>query len=112
LLQEAEAEKAALDLDSLAYGFKAHLDRLVDRWQDAPEDADLAQQFLVAAELLQTLPFEVNLWKPQNVYFVMKHTVRGDVRTRALGGDEAAQVWLMLFDRIGEHLGFQAVEDG
>jgi len=112
LLQEAEAGKVALDLDSLAYGFKAHLDRLVDRWQDVPEDADLAQQFLLATELLQTLPFEVNLWKPQNVFSVMKHTIRVEVQARTGDDDESAQAWLTLFDRIGEYLGFQGVEAG
>jgi hypothetical protein len=112
LLQESEAEKVALDLDSLAYGFKAHLDRLVDRWQDTPQETELTQQFLLATELLQTLPFEVNLWKPQNVYSVMKRTVRTEVETGVEEGDESAQAWLTVFDRIGEHLGFQSVEIG
>ncbi len=107
LLQEAEVEKVVLDMDSLAYGYKAHLDRLMSRWEDMPEDVGLLQQLVVAVEMLQRLPFEVNLWRPQNMYSVMRSRVLPQLEARAVGGDTGAVEWLSMYRRIGVGLGFQ-----
>jgi alpha-amylase/alpha-mannosidase (GH57 family) len=111
LVGEAEAGKVALDLASLAYGFKAHLDRLVDRWRDAPEDVGLAERFLLVTELLERLPFEVNLWKPQNVYWVTRGERGRALKQRAAAGEESAKAWVGVVDRIGEKLGFKSARN-
>jgi len=110
LLQEAEARNVVLDHDTLAYAFKAHLDNLVDRWKGEPEDAEVMRQFNVATELLQLLPFEVNLWRPQNVYFTVKGGTLAAMKDRAAAGDAAARLWVERFLVLGEQLGFRTEE--
>jgi len=111
LLGECEATKIRLDPDTLAYAMKAHLDRLSDQLRNSPETLELFGRFSEAAELARSLPFEVNLWKPQNVYAGLRATVAPDLRQRADGGDETARAWLEKFLVLGERLGFRVNPD-
>jgi alpha-amylase/alpha-mannosidase (GH57 family) len=107
LLQEAEREKVALDGETLGYALKAHLDQLVDRWLAAPEETQVVQQFLAVAELVHALPFDVNLWKPQNAYYTVQEGVLPGMREKAKAGDESAGVWVDRVLTLGEQLGFR-----
>ena len=108
LLQEAEHNHVGLDADMLGYAMKAHLDRLCVRLQKESEDLAVVQRFVGVAELLSALPFDINLWKPQNIYHEMaSQGVLAGFRDRAEHGDEAAKNWVNDFTRLGQLLGFQ-----
>lgn len=107
LLQEAQRTNVSLDADMLGYVMKSHLDRRADELARQPEDRELLQRFLTAAQLLQTLPFEINLWKPQNIYFVLQRGVLPGMRNRARQGDEAARDWEEKFVKLGDYLHFR-----
>jgi hypothetical protein len=106
LLAECQAAKVPLDRDNLAYSCKGYFDRLSDRLLKTPGDMDLLRRLIEAAKLLPELPFEKNLWKPQNVYFEISRTVRPGVSERAEKGDETAKSWERLISEYGEALGF------
>ena len=110
LLQEAEKDGVTLDEQSLGYAMKFHLDRLCDALQADPENMDLLPRFTAAAELANALPFEVNLWRPQNIYHQMRGTVRAGIARQARDGNEPAKNWLHEFDSLGEKLGFRTEE--
>ncbi len=115
LLAESERGKTALDADSLSYALKEHLDRLCEALHKTPEDLALLQRLEAAAGLVQTLPFEVNLWKTQNAYYNMLQTCCPRHREHAHQGEENAQLWLQHFKALGEQLGFRLepfVRDG
>jgi hypothetical protein len=50
------------------------------------------------------VPFEVNLWSPQNLYYQLTQTVYPEVRDRAERGEETAQAWVQHFRALGESL--------
>ncbi len=106
LLAECRAMKVPLEKEVLAYACKFHFDRLSERLLTAPEEVDILKTFIAAAKLLPDLPFESNLWKTQNVYEKISHTVRSDVLRRAQDGDEDAKLWISLFAELGKALGF------
>jgi alpha-amylase/alpha-mannosidase (GH57 family) len=106
LLSEAEATGANLEVDSLAYALKARVDRLSDLLVKTPEDLAVLQRFIDAAELARLLPFEVNLWKPQNTYYRMSIVTLPDIGRRAEEGDRSAQAWKEAFATLGLSLGF------
>jgi alpha-amylase/alpha-mannosidase (GH57 family) len=108
LLEQSEKDQIALDVEMLAYGLSAHLDRLSGRFVQAPEDLPTLQRFEEIAQLLRSLPFEINLWKTQNTYYTALKTVYPSVRERAEHGEEHAQAWLLHFLALGEQLGFRA----
>ena len=53
---------------------------------------------------MQRLPFRLNLWKIQNIYYKMLETVHPEFRTKAEQGEEAARAWVDRFVALGEKL--------
>ena len=106
LLAEGASTRATLDSGVLAYALKGHLERLSDRFLKSPEDGDLLQNIVSAAELVHHVPFGVNLWKPQNICHGMLKTVLPEMRKRAAGCDDKAKVWVEKFRALSEQLGF------
>jgi alpha-amylase/alpha-mannosidase (GH57 family) len=108
LLAECRAMKVSLEREVLCYACKAHFDRLSEGLLAAPVDVEILKNFIEAAKLLPELPFEPNLWKPQNVYYEISCGVRPELSLRAAQGDEAAKLWESLFAELGKALGFSA----
>ena len=106
LLAECQAMKVALEREILAYACKGCFDRLGERLLRTPEDAELLRGLVAAARLAPDLPFESNLWKPQNVYDEISRTIRPERSERARQGDETAKTWDSLFAELGVALGF------
>ncbi|MBI4658339.1 MAG: DUF3536 domain-containing protein [Verrucomicrobia bacterium] len=107
LLAESEKSEVPLDAETLAYALKGHLDRLSVQLQKAPEGTALLARLAAVAELVLNLPFEVNLWKTQNIYHTLLRTVYRDMRSKANQGIESARGWTLQFEALGEHLGFR-----
>jgi alpha-amylase/alpha-mannosidase (GH57 family) len=106
LLAECQAMKVPLERDVLAYACKGYFDRLSERLLKTPEDVELLRRLIDAAKLARELPFDTNLWKPQNVYFDISRAIRPEWLKRAAQGEEPARQWLSLFAALGEALGF------
>jgi hypothetical protein len=50
------------------------------------------------------MPFEVDLWNTQNLYYEMLHGAYPHFRSLAQQGDAAAQEWVGQFVALGECL--------
>ncbi|HWD17718.1 MAG TPA: DUF3536 domain-containing protein [Verrucomicrobiae bacterium] len=107
LLAEGEATKVKLDAEALGYAAKSFLDRLSGQFSQTASDRRLLSQLVTATDVISSLPFKVNFWKPQNDYFLMSTTVLPGVQLRAAGGDAEAKEWVGDFRRVGEKLGFR-----
>ncbi len=107
LLAESQAVQVPLDAEVLAYALKGHLERLSAQFDKSPEDLELLQRLVDAATLVRGVPFEVNLWQPQNAYFAMLTSLAPDLHRRADEGDEKAKVWTEKFRALGGQLGFE-----
>jgi len=108
LLAESAAVKAELDNNVLGYAVKRYLDGFSNRFLAEPDNLDLLQHLANVADLIHSLPFEVNLWLPQNNYFAMVTMILPDKRRRAAAGDGDAKTWVETFLALGEQLGFSA----
>jgi hypothetical protein len=106
LLEESASSRASLDSGLLAYALKGHLDRLSDRFLKSPQDPEVLQNFISAAELVHQVPFEVNMWKPQNICHTMLKAVLPAMRRDAENHDEKAKVWVDKFLALRDQLGF------
>jgi alpha-amylase/alpha-mannosidase (GH57 family) len=103
LLATAQATKVVLETDTLAFAVKKHLDGLSDELFKTPEDFDLLQRFTNSAALLPLLPFNVNLWKSQNIYDQLLAKVSPEVKNR---DDGKSKAWTEKFLTLGAQLGF------
>ncbi len=107
LLAQSEQGKMNLNADLLGYALKQHLERLAQQFQQTPQEQPLLLRLEAVAGLVHAVPFEVNLWKPQNIYYTMLSTACAQIREQAAQGQENAKNWLQHFLALGEQLGFR-----
>jgi len=107
LLAECRATNVNLDVDSLGYAAKGFLDRVSDEMAKKPNDRDLMRQLVNVIDVVSALPFKVNLWKPQNEYFLLSTTALPEMQKKAEAGDTEAKEWVRDFRCVGLKLGFR-----
>src|SRR5438067_3744612 len=106
-LEAAKRERVTLDAAGLGYALRKSLERSFNRLLQAPTDLGLLRKLTDTIELVRSLPFDVNLWKVQNVYYQLLQTVYPVLRT---GNEDEARAWTVQFEQLGELLSF-AVEE-
>ena len=104
LIAEGKVLKVPLDSAGLEYALRQGLENLAARCQQEPQDAQTLAQLDAAVGLIDELPFEVNLWKVQNIYYEMLQTVyeqwhRGSKTDRRKG-----KLCIKHFKKLGEKL--------
>ena len=107
LLEAAQREHVKLDGAGLSYALRASLALMMQSFQAEPDAPERLQRMEAVIEMVRGLPFEVNLWRIQNIYYQMLQQVRPEFQARK---DEEARTWLAHFDRLGEKLGISVPE--
>ena len=106
LLADCAASKVPLHAEELAYALKAHLDRAGDQFVKTSQNLENLRYFAEAAALARQVPFGVNLWKPQNIYYERMSSTLPEMRQCVSQGNEQAALWVKEFLALGEKLGF------
>jgi (1->4)-alpha-D-glucan 1-alpha-D-glucosylmutase len=104
LVEEAQTWNVPLDSGTLGFQLTKMLDRLAVRWAGAPEQLEPLAALAASLDMARQLPFEPNLWAPQNTFFA----VRGrafDAMTERAAIDPAAAQWVEMFLAVGDKLG-------
>ena len=106
LLEEARSEGVGLDSPDLPLTATAAVEAKLDRLLQQPEDLDALVQLETAAQLVQNLPFDIQLGRVENGYYRLSRTVLPGLRQRAEQGDESAARWVESFLNLGRTLRF------
>ena len=109
LFETAKREGISLDMAALEFAYRRSLESLAVKLATDPPLPSL-RQFSAAASLLERLPFGVNLWKVQNIYYELLKTVYSSKRQERDRGDDAAQTWMGVFEDLGRLLGVKVNE--
>ncbi len=104
LIEEGAVLGAALDQAGNEFVLRRTLDRLAEQLSQNPESTERLVTLGNSVDVALALPFEVNLWKPQNICFEILHGARPKFLERLTEGDPAAQEWLRHFAELGEKL--------
>jgi hypothetical protein len=104
LLEEAQGLKIPFDGVSLGHALKGTMERIAVQFRAKPADISPLKKFERLATLARTLPFEVDFWKAQNIFFEVMQKVYADYRIRVERGEEAAKAWVNHFASLGEKL--------
>jgi hypothetical protein len=80
------------------------MERMAERFVAEPASLLHAQRLKTAAELAQRLPFPIDLWKVQNMYYRLLKSVYARMCAEAAGGDDASQSWCKTFRELGSEL--------
>ncbi|MBW3578130.1 MAG: DUF3536 domain-containing protein [Actinobacteria bacterium] len=116
LLDDARAWDIELDIVRLAHAVSAMLASLVEQLARRLAEPSLFRQFGEAdgaalcrattlAQMTRSLPFDVDLWRPQKVFYDMLQWVYPDLAGRAQAGDAAAAAWRARIEELGDALG-------
>jgi alpha-amylase/alpha-mannosidase (GH57 family) len=108
LVQDANQWGVALASSELSYRFTRMLERCAGRWRQASEQLDPLRALAETVELARSLPFEVNLWTPQNAWFEVGRNGLPAIEEQAQSGSPGARDWLGEYLRLGQVLGIAA----
>jgi len=103
LLETAKLEGVTLDNATLEFAYRQNLERMAEGLAANPT-ADLLRQLDNAASLIPTLPFRVDVWKIQNVYYRLLENTYPNMLRRKERGDTPARIWVELFVPLGRKL--------
>jgi alpha-amylase/alpha-mannosidase (GH57 family) len=104
LIEAANAVNVQLDVPTLEYALRNTLEQMAERLAGSPADAGSLARFRAAVELACSLPFPVNLWQVQNLFYEqLRFPARKSsaARQKALPASLAAD-----FSKLGETLLF------
>ncbi|WP_287158527.1 DUF3536 domain-containing protein [Chloroflexus sp.] len=107
LLREAQRSGVTLDSEGLSYALSRTIRSISEQFQLTPEDRGLLTQLDAAVGLARSLPFEVDVWHTQNVYYELLQTVYPQMKIEAGEGYADAHTWLRLFRALGVKLRFR-----
>jgi len=110
LMDSAAREEVALDTAGLSFALKNRLTDLAEQVAVNPMDPEVLSRFEKAVRLARSLPFEVDLWKAQNVSYQVLHKVCSeapqDPKLQA-----SVEKWRVIADKLGLRCDSVAVND-
>ena len=103
ILNSAGLEGVSLDADGLEMAARRRTERTAEALSAQSERFVLLQELDTVVSLIQTLPFEVNLRKVQNIFYTLLQQVYPGMKERAKK-EKKARAWVKVFRSLGEKL--------
>ena len=103
LLEGAKTWNVTLDAEGLGYKMQQALERSWERFASAPGNVAIMGKLLDSVVLARSVPFPVDLWKLQNLYYEMLKNIYPAVRKQAQQENEALE-WIKVFLSLGQRL--------
>ncbi len=105
LLDEAYFLDLRLDEAGLGHATRQALERLITRFEVTPADLELLQKLDRCTQLVRSLPFSVDLWTVQNVFYRLNHDPEIGRRIRQTADEPSYRQWVESFRALGRALG-------
>lgn len=104
LMEEAAELKIPLDDPLISFTIQRALERLAQEFRERPDDVDTLNDLAQLAAAAKSLPFEIDRWKVQDMFYEMVQNLYPARVDRARAGDADAEQWVQLFSAVGEQL--------
>jgi hypothetical protein len=111
LLDSAKIEGVTLDAATLEFAYRQNLERLANALARTPTAVAL-RKLRDATGLLVKLPFAVDLWRVQNVFYVLMQSVYPKMEKNQAGSEQTAQEWLNVFEDLARNLAIKLPASG
>jgi alpha-amylase/alpha-mannosidase (GH57 family) len=102
LIRTAKLWQVDLDADGISYDLQENLEKIMTTLVSAPEDISIIKHLIDCIRLTQALPFNVDLWKVQNLYWGILQTSYPEFKQRAGSNDRQAGKWVKHFSSLGK----------
>jgi hypothetical protein len=110
LFETAKIEGVSLDNATLEFAYRQTLERAAAKLAAEPS-LTVLQQLRDAADFLQHLPFAVNLWQVQNIFYELLQQEYPVQRETQTSGNKTARRWIACFEDLGRILGIKISQD-
>jgi alpha-amylase/alpha-mannosidase (GH57 family) len=104
LVDTAATWQVELDTDGIGFDFKETLEKMAAELVNDPDNIDVLKNLLDAVVLARSLPFPVDLWKVQNLYWGMLQSRYPVFKIQAGQKDTAAEARIGVFKSLGGEL--------
>jgi alpha-amylase/alpha-mannosidase (GH57 family) len=101
LMELVKREGVTLEATGLSYAASKSLTRLMQRLEREPQSLELLEHANVLVTLLEMLPFKVDYWQAQNIFYALMKKHFPFLSKRM---DEASRMWTRRFLDLGERL--------
>ena len=102
LLDTVRRENITLDAAGLSYALSGRINSLMQAFAAMPEDLPTLQRMNEIFTIINSLPFALNLWKIQNLFYELKQSLYPRMLERH---DSESRLWLRQFAELGGKLG-------
>jgi hypothetical protein len=87
LVDEAQVAKVPFDAPTLEFALRRTVEHMAETFASEPRNLASLEKLDAAVRMAQSLPFEVVLWRVQNMYYDIMLTVYPEFRSLAARGD-------------------------
>jgi hypothetical protein len=110
-IESAKAFDLKLDRSLLSHAASRRSRALLQALAAAPDDQQLLAQAIKDFDELLTLPWPIDLWQAQNIYFDIRQQVVPAKLAVMKKNDVAAAKWLQQFEQLGDIIGIRPQND-
>jgi hypothetical protein len=107
LMEQVRTAKVTLDETTLEYAARRAMEKAIRQFAADPDNSELLSRIEARVAVVNSFPFPVVLWTPQNIWFDMHRTVFDGFQQRAAAGDKQAGEWVERFRHLGQNLSIQ-----
>ena len=104
MLNDAVETGVSLDAPALEFAFRKKIERMLEGLRNNPLGVARIKEIEGALELAGSLPFHVNLWQAQNIFYELMQGVYQAALQKSDQGDKKAGEWLKHFQNLGARL--------
>jgi (1->4)-alpha-D-glucan 1-alpha-D-glucosylmutase len=104
LLEEVETWQVKLDAAGLGFSLKNTIEKLAGDLLLEPWNCSRLQRIEEVVRTAKSLPFTIDFWKVQNIYFSILRSFQHGMLDSAGLGDPEAKEWMEYFSSLGEQL--------
>lgn len=104
VIEEFNRLKISMDETKIGLVASRSVSSQMKTFQADPENLELIRKLKNTIQFLQSLPFALDLWEAQNIYFWVGRQHYEGMERRAEKGDDFARNWLLSFKEVGDHL--------
>lgn len=103
-LEQAKEQHLHIDRSAIAFALGRSVESLAERLWARPEDPATYVELDRVVEFAERAGFRLDLWRTQNLFYELAHTVFSNVQQRAEMGDATARVLSAAFQSLADRL--------
>jgi alpha-amylase/alpha-mannosidase (GH57 family) len=106
MISEIQKWNISIDADGLEFILRRQMKQEMKGFFNRPSDLVILEKLNEKLDIAFSLPFQLNLWEIQNLYYAIVKTIYSNLAAKAKEGDEQASRWVERFRSLGEKLSF------